>query len=46
MMQEFPSDPATFSMDDQFMLGSAIVIKPVAQQGQTEVETYLPKSVV
>lgn len=43
-MLEFPNDPATFSMDDQFMLGSALVIKPVVQAGQKNVDIYLGKN--
>ena len=42
MMQEFPSDEATFDMDDQFMLGSALVVKPVSEAGLAQVKTYLP----
>ena len=42
MMQEFPDNEGTFGMDDQFMLGSALVIKPVSGAGVTEVSTFLP----
>ncbi len=43
-MQEFPSDTLTFDMDDQFMLGMAILVKPVTKAGQDSVSVYLPPS--
>lgn len=43
-MQEFPEVEATFGIDDQFLLGSAILIKPVTEQGQKSVSVYLPPS--
>lgn len=46
MFSEFPADEATFSMGDQFMLGSAILVKPVVEEKQKTVEVYLPKSMV
>lgn len=42
MMQVFPEDEATFGMDDQYMLGSAILVKPIASAGQLQTTTYLP----
>ena len=44
MMQEFSADEATFGMDDQFMLGPAILVKPVTEAGQQSVSVYLPPS--
>ncbi len=41
-MQEFPKDEKTFDMDDQFMLGPALVIKPVLQPQQNLISVYLP----
>lgn len=46
MVHEFPNDEKTFAMDDQFMLGSAIAIKPVTSKGQKEVDIYLGKESV
>ncbi|KAI8912480.1 glycosyl hydrolases family 31-domain-containing protein [Gorgonomyces haynaldii] len=45
MMYEYPEDPQTFAMDDQFMLGSALLIKPVVQQGQSAMDVYLGKDI-
>ena len=42
-MLEYPDDDRTFEMDDQFMLGNALVIKPVTQPGQESVDVYLSK---
>lgn len=39
---EFPSDKATFSYDEGFMLGSALLIKPVTERGHTSTNVYLP----
>ena len=42
MFTEFPSDPSTFSIDDQWMVGSALLVKPVTESGATSVQVYLP----
>jgi hypothetical protein len=42
MFVEFPADENTFGIGDQFMLGSAILIKPVVEKSQKSVEVYLP----
>ncbi|KAM8938957.1 neutral alpha-glucosidase AB isoform 1-T1 [Pelodytes ibericus] len=39
---EFPSDPSTFSMDDQYMLGSALLVHPVTESNAQGVQIYLP----
>ncbi|KAH6583225.1 hypothetical protein BASA60_001544 [Batrachochytrium salamandrivorans] len=44
MVQEFPDDEAVFAMDDQFLLGSAILIKPVTAKDQLKTYVYLPKA--
>jgi len=41
---EYPDDPETFGMDDQFLVGSDILVKPATQIGQTSTELYLPGS--
>jgi alpha-glucosidase (family GH31 glycosyl hydrolase) len=38
----FPNDPATYAIDQQFMLGPAILITPVLTQGATSVKGYFP----
>ncbi|KAI9204856.1 glycosyl hydrolases family 31-domain-containing protein [Polychytrium aggregatum] len=38
----FPDDEATFAVDDEFMLGSAFLIKPVVQKDTAETEVLLP----
>lgn len=39
---EFPTDPLTLAIDEQFMLGPALLISPVLTQGATTVNAYLP----
>ncbi|KAJ3308998.1 hypothetical protein HDV04_000549 [Boothiomyces sp. JEL0838] len=43
MMQEFPDNELTFGMDDQYMFGQALLVKPVSKAGQTSVEVFLPQ---
>lgn len=43
MFMNFPDDEKTFELDDQFMVGDDLLIKPVASQGQQEITVYLPK---
>lgn len=42
MMLEFPQDEQTWTMDDQYMFGPALLIKPVSEKGQEKVSVYLP----
>ncbi|KAJ1659441.1 glucosidase II [Dispira simplex] len=42
MMFEFPLDPVVLDMDNQAMLGSAILYKPIAQPGETSTQVYFP----
>ena len=46
MMQEFPKDEKTYGMDDQYMFGPSILVKPVVEAGQSYCDTYLPKQSV
>jgi len=39
---EYPTDEATFKMDDQWLVGSDILVKPVTSPGITSTEIYLP----
>ena len=41
---EFPQDEATFAIDSTFLLGSALLIAPVATAGAQSVAVYLPGS--
>lgn len=39
---DFPEDVKTFAMDDQHLVGSAILVKPVVEAGATGITVYLP----
>jgi mannosyl-oligosaccharide alpha-1,3-glucosidase len=39
---EYPTDPKVFAMEDQWMVGSDILVKPVIHEGSTSVSVYLP----
>ncbi|XP_075544668.1 lysosomal alpha-glucosidase-like [Dermacentor variabilis] len=41
---EFPDDPQTYDIDEQFMWGSAFLFSPALYQNQTEVKAYVPAS--
>ena len=34
LLFEFPSDSATYGIDQQFMVGSAILVSPVLSEGE------------
>ncbi len=38
----FPQDPRTYRLDDQFLLGDALLAAPVGHLGQTSRPVYLP----
>ncbi|KAI7856514.1 glycosyl hydrolases family 31-domain-containing protein [Circinella umbellata] len=40
MFMEFPDDESLFVTEDQFMLGSGIMVKPVTVEGATSTEVY------
>jgi mannosyl-oligosaccharide alpha-1,3-glucosidase len=44
MFGEFPLSEATFAMDDQWMIGSALLVKPVTDAGVTTAQVYFPRS--
>ncbi|ROL51928.1 Neutral alpha-glucosidase C [Anabarilius grahami] len=41
---EFPSDTSTFAVENQYMIGSALLVCPVTDPGVTEVSVLLPGS--
>ncbi|KAI8988495.1 glycosyl hydrolases family 31-domain-containing protein [Mycotypha africana] len=43
MFMEFPDDEALYAMEDQFMVGDSILVKPVTTEGATSVDIYFPK---
>jgi mannosyl-oligosaccharide alpha-1,3-glucosidase len=38
----YPTDEATFDIDDQFLIGDDLLVKPVAERGQQSTSVYLP----
>jgi alpha-glucosidase len=42
MFLEFPEDPQTYTLDDQFLFGRDLLVAPVLREGVTEREVYLP----
>jgi alpha-glucosidase len=39
----YPEDPATYSLDDQFMFGDSILAAPVVEEGARNRRVYLPE---
>ena len=44
MFTEFADDASTFAMDDQWMVGGELLVKPVTEAGSVSAEVYLPRS--
>ncbi len=42
MFTEFPDNEQTYEMDDQWMVGSSLLVKPVTDEGATSVPVLLP----
>ena len=42
MFTEFPDNEGTYEMDDQWMLGSSLLVKPVTDEGATSIPILLP----
>uniref|UniRef100_A0A5F9CWY6 Glycosyl hydrolase family 31 C-terminal domain-containing protein n=1 Tax=Oryctolagus cuniculus TaxID=9986 RepID=A0A5F9CWY6_RABIT len=42
MWVHYPEDVTTFSIDDQFLLGDALLVHPVSDSGAHGVQVYLP----
>uniref|UniRef100_UPI000B4C5CBC neutral alpha-glucosidase AB n=1 Tax=Lonchura striata TaxID=40157 RepID=UPI000B4C5CBC len=42
LWMEFPDDPHTFAMDDQYMIDRVLLVHPVTESGARGVNVYLP----
>lgn len=42
MWVEYPQDPKTVDMEDQFLIGRDILVKPVTAPNQQQTVVYLP----
>jgi len=42
LWMEYPTDAAVFAMDDQWLVGADLLVKPVTTAGATSVDVYLP----
>ena len=43
LVMEYEDDPMVFSMDDQYLFGSDLLVAPILRAGQTERQVYIPK---
>lgn len=41
---EFPQDQNTFAMDDEYLLGDALLVKPVTEENTKSLDVYFPGS--
>lgn len=46
MFMEFPEDESLFATEDQFMVGEAILVKPITQEGAESTNVYFPDNEV
>ncbi|KAM6201839.1 putative maltase-glucoamylase 2 [Rhynchocyon petersi] len=44
LLHEFPQDNKTWDIDRQFMLGPALLISPVLENGTSQIDAYFPKA--
>ena len=42
LWMEYPEDESVFSTDDEFMVGSSLLVRPITQPGMTTATVYLP----
>ncbi len=42
LFMDFPNDPAVSNLGDEYMLGPALLVAPVTEQGATSRTVYLP----
>lgn len=45
LMFEWPDDEATYAMDDEFLLGDALLVAPITKPGVEHRHVYLPQGV-
>jgi alpha-glucosidase len=43
LLFEYPDDEATYAADDEFLVGSALLVAPIAQPGIAHRHAYLPR---
>lgn len=43
LLLEYPNDPETFYVNDQFLLGKELLVAPVVKKGATSRRVYLPE---
>lgn len=39
---EFPTDATTFTMQDEYLVGSSLLVKPITKEETFSTEVYLP----
>jgi len=44
MFLTFPEEERTYGIDDQHMVGEHLLVKPITEQGQSEISVFLPSS--
>ncbi|XP_077518779.1 lysosomal alpha-glucosidase-like [Amblyomma americanum] len=45
LFMEFPDDPNTYDIDQQFLWGSSLLFNPVLYENETSVRAYIPRGV-
>lgn len=43
LLAHYPQDPESFAVDDEYLLGNQLLVRPVLQQGATSVDVYFPR---
>jgi alpha-D-xyloside xylohydrolase len=46
LFYDFPFDPNSWNVEDQYMFGPDILVAPISNQGQREREVYLPSGLI
>ncbi|XP_060808019.1 neutral alpha-glucosidase AB [Amyelois transitella] len=44
LFQEYPDETAVFTIDNEYLLGDKLLVRPVLEQGVSSVKVYLPGS--
>jgi len=42
LWSEYPNDKKTYDIEDEYLLGSSLLVKPISQPGQTSTSVYFP----